>query len=97
MEHFGNFRQHEKIHSLVGDTRDTVSTLPCSMVGVFNIEDKDAAPVIAKLLLEVEAQSLQDRYGFGGGRSEEQVLLHNMEVESLSECGTQLEAIRTKC
>ena len=55
------------------------------------------APEMAKSLLEVEAQSLQDRYGFGGRRSEEQLLLHNGGEESLSKRKTQLKAIRAKC
>lgn len=60
-------------------------------------EGKDTAPQIANSLLEVEAQSLQDRYGFGGRRSKEQVLLHNGQEKSLSKRKTQLEAIRAKC
>jgi hypothetical protein len=58
---------------------------------------KGAAPETVKSLLEAEAQTLQDRYGFGGPRSDEQVLLHNVEEESLSKRETQLEAIRAKC
>ena len=52
---------------------------------------------MAKSLLEVEAQSLQDRYGLGNRRSEEQVLLHNGRDKSLSKRKTQLNAIRAKC
>lgn len=52
---------------------------------------------IAKSLLEAEAQSLQDRYGFGGRRSEERVLLQDVEEESLTKQQEQLEAIRAKC
>ena len=52
---------------------------------------------MAKSLLEVEAQSLQDRYGFQRRRSEEQVLLHNGREKSLSKRKMQLEAIRAKC
>ena len=55
------------------------------------------APEMAKSLLEVESQSLQDRYGFGGRRSEEQLLLHNGGDESLSQRKTELKAIRAKC
>lgn len=51
---------------------------------------------MAKSLLEVEAQSLQDRYGFEGRRSEEQVLLHNGREKPLSKRKMQLEAIRAK-
>ena len=58
---------------------------------------KGAALKIAKSLLEAEAQTLQDRYGFGGQRSEEQVLLYDVEEESLSKRKTQLDAIRAKC
>ncbi len=58
---------------------------------------RGAALDIAKSLLEAEAQSLQDRYGFGSRRNEEQVLLHNVKEESLSKRETQLEAIRAKC
>ncbi len=56
-----------------------------------------AALETAKSLLETEAQTLQDRYGFGARRSEEQVLLYNVKDESLSKRETQLEAIRAKC
>ena len=52
---------------------------------------------MAKSLLEVEAQSLQDRHGFEKRRSEEQVLLHNGRDKSLSKRKTQLDAIRVKC
>lgn len=62
-----------------------------------NDEDTGAALDVAKALLETEAQSLQDRYGFGCRRHEEQVLLHNLKEESLSKCDTQLEAMRAKC
>lgn len=51
----------------------------------------------AKSLLEVEAQSLQDRYGFTEQRPEEQVLLHNMEDDSLSGREAQVQDIRAKC
>jgi hypothetical protein len=52
---------------------------------------------VAKSLLEAEAQTLRDRYGFGGQRSEEQILLNNSKDESLSAREEQVEAIRTKC
>ena len=58
--------------------------------------DKSALD-ISKSLLEPEAQTLQDRYGVGGRRSEEQILLHNIEVESLSERKAELDAIRARC
>ena len=58
---------------------------------------RDTALGMAKSLLEVEAQSLQDRYGFEGRRSEEQMLLHNGWEKTLSKRKTQLEAIRAKC
>ena len=58
---------------------------------------KDTALGMAKSLLEVEAQSLQDRYGFGKRRSEEQVLLYNGWEKSFSKRKTQFEAIRAKC
>ena len=48
-------------------------------------------------MLEAEAQTLQDRYGFEGGGSDEQVLLNNVKDESLSKRETQLETIRAKC
>ncbi|KAI4260741.1 MAG: hypothetical protein LQ352_000133 [Teloschistes flavicans] len=59
-------------------------------------EGKRAAPEIAKSLLEAEAQTLQDRYGFEGP-PEEKVLFHNVEEESLLKRETQLDAIRAKC
>ncbi len=62
-----------------------------------NGRGKGAALETAKSLLESEAQTLHDRYGFGARRSEEQVLLHDVEDESLSKRETQLEAIRAKC
>lgn len=62
-----------------------------------NGRGKGAAMETAESLLETEARTLQDRYGFGARQSEEQVLLHNMENESLSRRETQLEAIRAKC
>jgi len=58
---------------------------------------KGAALEIAKSLLEAEAQTLQDRYEFGGRRSEEQVLLQGVEEVALSKRETQVEAIRAKC
>ena len=58
---------------------------------------KVTALEMAKSLLEVEAQSLEDRYGFQGRRSEEQVLLQNRREKSLSKRQTQLEAIQAKC
>jgi len=60
-------------------------------------EGEDAALEIARSLLEAEAQTLQDRYGFEGGGSDEQVLLNNVKDESLSKRETQLETIRAKC
>lgn len=58
---------------------------------------KESALNIAKSLLEPEAQTLQDQYGFGERRFEEQLLLSNLKDESLSKRETQLEAIRAKC
>lgn len=58
---------------------------------------KLADPEIAKSLLEVDAQSLQDRYGSSGRRPEEQILLQHIDEDSLSGRQTQVEAIRTKC
>ena len=52
---------------------------------------------MAKSLLEVEAQSLQDRYGFGERRPEEQVLLYDGREKSLSQRETHLNAMRAKC
>ncbi|MCJ1386870.1 hypothetical protein MMC17_009998 [Xylographa soralifera] len=52
---------------------------------------------VSKSLLEPEAQTLQDRYGLGSRRSEEQILLHNTKDESLSERKAELDAIRAKC
>ncbi|MCJ1392993.1 hypothetical protein MMC18_005865 [Xylographa bjoerkii] len=52
---------------------------------------------VSKSLLEPEAQTLQDRYGLGGRTSEEQILLHNIKDESLSERKAELDAIRAKC
>lgn len=62
-----------------------------------NGRGEGAALDIAKSLLEAEAQNLQDRYGFGGGRSRERGLLHNVEEKSLSQRKTQFDAIRAKC
>ena len=61
-----------------------------------NDRGKGAALEIAKSLLEAEAQTLQDRYGFEGRRSEEQVLLHGVEEVALSKRETQVEAIRAR-
>ncbi len=58
---------------------------------------KGTALEMAKSFLEVESQSLQDRYGFGGRRSEEQLLSHNGGDESLSGRETEFAAIRAKC
>ena len=52
---------------------------------------------MAESLLEVEAQSLRHRYGFGERRSEEQVLLYDGREKSLSKRETQLNAMRAKC
>ena len=52
-------------------------------------------PEIAKTLLEPEAQSLQDRYGFEQP-AEEEVLFQN-EEEELLKYETQFEAIKSKC
>lgn len=62
-----------------------------------NGRGEGAALETAKSLLETEAQTLHDRYGIDARRSEEQILLHNVEDESLSKRETQLEAIRAKC
>ena len=58
---------------------------------------KVTALEMAKSLLEVEAQSLEDRCGFQGRRSEEQVLLQNRREKSLFQWQTQLGAIQAKC
>ena len=58
--------------------------------------DKRALDIL-KSLLEPEAQTLQDRYGIGGRRSEERILLHNIEDESLLQRKAELDAIRAKC
>lgn len=58
---------------------------------------KGTALEMAKSLLEVESQNLQDRYGVGGRRSEEQLLLHNGGDEPLTKRKTELKAIRAKC
>lgn len=58
---------------------------------------EESALKIAKSLLEPEAQTLENRYGFGERRFEEQLLLSNFKDESLSKRETQLEAIRAKC
>ena len=60
-------------------------------------EGEDAALNVAESLLEVEAQTLHDRYGLKGRHSEELILLHNMKDETLSARAEQVEAIRTKC
>lgn len=57
----------------------------------------ESALKIAKSLLEPEAQSLRDRYGFGERRFEESLLLSNLKDASLSKRETQIEAIRAKC
>ena len=62
----------------------------------FDGRSKGAALEIAKSFLESEAQTLQDRYGFGGP-PEEKVLFHDLGKESLLERETQLDAIRAKC
>ena len=58
---------------------------------------KDTALEIAKPLLEIEAQSLEERYSLGERRSEEHLLLHNGRDRSLAQRKTQLEAIWAKC
>lgn len=58
---------------------------------------EDTALEIAKILLEVEAQSLENRYSLGVRRSEERLLLHNGRDGPLSQRKTQMEAIRAKC
>lgn len=58
---------------------------------------EESALKIAKSLLEPEAKSLEDRYGFGERRFEDQLLLSNVKDESLSTREKQLEAIRAKC
>lgn len=45
-------------------------------------DDTAAALEIAKALLETEAQSLEDRYGPGARRHDEQILLHNLKGHS---------------
>ena len=62
-----------------------------------NSDDTAAASEVAKALLEAEAQSLEDRYGLGVRRREEQILLHNLKEESLSKYDAELEAMRAKC
>lgn len=57
---------------------------------------KDIALKMANLLLEDEAQTLQDRYGFEGRRKEEQMFLHHEWEKPYSERIMQLEAIRAK-
>lgn len=61
------------------------------------IGDTDTALKMAKSLLEVEAQTLEDRYSSGKLRLEEQLLLHNGHDGPLLKRKTQLEAIRAKC
>ena len=58
---------------------------------------KGTALEMANSLLEVEAQSLEDRYSLGERRSEEHLLLHNGHDGPLSKRKTQLEAIWAKC
>ena len=60
-------------------------------------QGQGAVSKTAKTLLEPEAQSLEDRYGLGGLRPEEQALLHDVNAESLSDRKTQVDAIRAKC
>ncbi|RFU36269.1 hypothetical protein B7463_g125, partial [Scytalidium lignicola] len=52
---------------------------------------------LVDILLEPEAQSLQQRYGAEYRNYEEQLLLESMTDELLSTCRKQLDAIRTKC
>lgn len=58
---------------------------------------EESALKIAKSLLEPEAQTIENRYGFGERRLDEQILLSNLKDESLSNREAQLEAIRAKC
>lgn len=60
-------------------------------------DDIGTAVETVKSLLEPESQSLQDRYGLGGRRHEERILLDNMEETSISENNLQLQAMRAKC
>ena len=62
-------------------------------------ESQDEATVLecARSLLEPEAKSLQDRYGFVGKKSEELILLTDKTDESLSTREIQIGAIRAKC
>jgi hypothetical protein len=52
---------------------------------------------ISKSILEKEAQSLEQRYGYGDTQSEEQLLLQNVAKEPLVGREKQLENIRAKC
>ena len=51
---------------------------------------------IAKSMLEAEARSVQDRYGFKESNSEEPVIFRNLEETDLIN-NTQVNAIRAKC
>ena len=59
--------------------------------------DEYSALEMARSLLQVEAQSLQVRYGLEKRRSEEQSLLYDGREKSLSKRETQLIAMRAKC
>ncbi len=58
---------------------------------------KGPALEITGSLLEAEAQTLEERYGSGRGRSEVQVLFNETEEELSMKCAKQLNAIRAKC
>lgn len=59
-------------------------------------DDTTALLDVARAMLEPEAQCLEDRYGLGVQRHEEQILLHNLE-EPLIKYDAELEAMRAKC
>ncbi|KAI9742144.1 MAG: hypothetical protein M1818_004044 [Claussenomyces sp. TS43310] len=59
--------------------------------------DMEIPKHLAESLLEIEAQSLQERYGSEETKREEQILLHNVTKKSLLLRQTQLNQIRAKC
>lgn len=60
------------------------------------LEHDDPPPSAVKEMLETEAQSLQDRYGFGR-KSEDELLLQSMDDITLELRKTEIGAIQAKC
>jgi hypothetical protein len=65
--------------------RRTACSTPCGL------------PIAPESILEQEAQSLEQRYGFGSQKSEERAIFQNDGYDELSIFNDEVEAIREKC